>query len=64
MATKIIILYKFLFVLLKSEKKDQVLDLLVLVSSDVTAFTPPAYQPDVLSGVLPINVGNLISRWA
>ena len=41
-------------------KKDQVLDRLVLVSSDVATFTPPAYQPCVLQGVLP---SVLLQRW-
>ena len=45
--------------------KDQVLDLLVLVSSGITAFTPPAYQPCVLQGVLLLlQMGKLILRWA
>ena len=44
---------------------DQVLDLLVLTSSRITAFTPSTYQPCGLQGVLPAYaVGYLFLRWA
>ena len=44
---------------------DQALDLLVLTSSRITAFTPSTYQPCCLQGVLPAYaVGYLFSRGA
>ena len=44
---------------------DQALDLLVLTSSRITAFTPSTYQPCCLQGVLPAYaVGNLILETA